>query len=85
MIPADELDAEYVQLVVELLEALGAGCRRQAGLDVDVAQAADLELVPAHDAVSDEGLVALRLVEAPHQLPHLRRDRWHELRIGRRN
>lgn len=72
MVPADELDAEYVQVVVELLEALGAGCRGQTGLDVDVAQAADLELIPAHDAISDERLVSLRLVEAPDQLPHLR-------------
>lgn len=72
VVAADELDAEYVLVVVELLEPLGAGCRRQAGLDVDLAEAADLELVPAHDAAADERLVPLRLVEAPHQLPHLR-------------
>jgi hypothetical protein len=81
VVPADELDAEYVQVVVELLEALGAGRHRQAGLDVDVAQAAHLELVPAHDAVPDEWLVPLRLVEPPHQLPHLRCDRRRQLPI----
>jgi hypothetical protein len=81
VVPADELDAEYVQVVVELLEALGAGRRRQAGIDVDVAQAAHLELVPAHDAVPDEWLVPLRLVEPPHQLPHLRCDRRRQLPI----
>ena len=72
VVAADELDAEYVLVVVELLEPLGAGGRRQAGPDVDLAEAADLELVPDHDAAADERLVPLRLVEAPHQLPHLR-------------
>jgi hypothetical protein len=42
VVAADELDAEYVLVVVELLEPLGAGGRRQAGLDVDIAKAADL-------------------------------------------
>lgn len=71
MVAADELDAEDVLVVVEQLEPLRAGGRREAGLDVDLAHAADLEVAAAHDAAADERLVPLRLVEAPHQRPHL--------------
>lgn len=72
MVAADELDTEDVLFVVQLLEPLGAGGRRQASLDVDLPQAADLEVAAAHDAAADERLVPLRLVEAPHQRPYLR-------------
>jgi len=50
--------------------SLSAGGRRQASLDIELAEAAELELVPAHDAEADERPVLVRLVEAP--LPHLR-------------
>jgi hypothetical protein len=72
VVATDELDAEEVLVVVKALEALGAGGGREAGLDVDVAQAPDLELPTPHHAARDERLVLLRLVEAPHQRPHLK-------------
>ena len=71
VVAADKLDREDVLVVVQLLKPLGAGCRRQAGLDVDLPHAADHEVAPAHHAAADERLVPLRLVEAPHQRPNL--------------
>jgi hypothetical protein len=72
VVAADELDAEEVLVVIKALETLGAGGGREAGLDVDVAQAPDLELPAPHHAARHERLVLLRLVEAPHQRPHLK-------------
>ena len=72
VVSADKLDTEDVLVVVQLLEPLGASCGRQAGLDVDLPHAADLEVAPAQHAAADERLVPLRLVEAPDQRPNLR-------------
>ena len=49
---ANELDAEFVLVIVHLLEPLGAGVRRQAGFDIELVEAAELELVHAHDAAA---------------------------------
>lgn len=66
VIASNKLDTEDMLVVIQLLEPLGASCGRQAGLDVDLPHAADLEVATAHHAAADERLVPLRLVEAPH-------------------
>lgn len=70
VVAAEDLDAEDVLVVVEKLQSLGAGGRREAGFHIDFSNAPDPE-ISAYHAPAYEGFVPLRLVESPHQRPHL--------------
>ncbi|CAD5197164.1 unnamed protein product, partial [Musa acuminata subsp. malaccensis] len=85
VLPADHPEAEHVALVVEDLEALPAGRRRQAGHDADLPKGADVTVAVDHVAALHEVLVGLRLVEAAHHRPHhghRRRDVLHQGRAA---
>ena len=67
---ADDAEAEEVLVVVEDLEALGAGGGGEARDDGDFTDAADAAVAGAHVAALDEVLVLLRVLEAPDEGPH---------------
>lgn len=71
VVAADDAEAEHVSLVVENIEALGAGDGRHAGHHADLAESADGAAVADDDvAALQEMLVRLRVVEAADQGPH---------------
>lgn len=70
VLAADDAEAEEVVVVVEDLEALGAGGGGEARHDGDLADAADAAVAGAHVAALDEVLVLLRVLEAPDEGPH---------------
>jgi hypothetical protein len=85
VVAADDAEAQDVAVVVEDLEALGAGGGREARDDGDLADAADGGAVAGLQVAGlDEVLVALRAGEAPHDGPHSGERRVHALRHQRR-
>ncbi|CAD5172561.1 unnamed protein product [Musa acuminata subsp. malaccensis] len=85
VLPADHPEAEHVTFVVQDLQALAAGGRRQAGHDADLPQRPDVAVAVDHVAALHEVLVGLRLVEAPNHRPHCgnrRRDVLHQGRAA---
>ncbi|CAH9074336.1 unnamed protein product [Cuscuta europaea] len=68
VLAADDAEAEDVPVVVEDLEALGAGGSGDAGDDGDLPDAADAA-VAGHGAALDEMLVLLGVVEAADEAP----------------
>ncbi|CAL9180009.1 unnamed protein product, partial [Musa hybrid cultivar] len=85
VLPADHPEAEHVTFVVQDLQALAAGGRRQAGHDADLPQRPDVAVAVDHVAALHEVLVGLRLVEAPNHRPHRgnrRRDVLHQGRAA---
>lgn len=83
VLAADDPEAEDVLLVVEDLEALGAGGGRNAGDHRDLPDAPHAA-VANHPAALDEMLVLLRVIEPPHERPHHARRRVNMLRDERR-
>ena len=84
VLAADDAEADDVAVVVEHLEALGAGGSREAGHDGDLADAADAGAVAGGEgAGADEVLVPLRVAEAAHDGPHRAHRRRHALRHQR--
>jgi len=83
VLAADHAEAEQVVVVVENLEALGAGGRREARNDGDLPDAADAAVAWAHVAALDEVLVLLRIIEASNQGPHRVRRSLDTLRYDR--
>ena len=85
VIPADDAEAEDVAVVVEDLEALGAGGGREARHDGDLADAAHGGAVAGPEVARlDEVLVPLRRGEPAHDGPHGGQRRVHALRHQRR-
>lgn len=81
VVPADDAESGHAPLVVEDVEPLRAGGRRQTGDDADVTQRADADAEPLpHAAALDEVLVRLGLVEAADDGPHVLRRRVDALR-----
>ncbi|CAL9038433.1 unnamed protein product [Musa banksii] len=74
VLSADDGEAEHTPAVVDEVEALGAGARREAGYDADLAEAPRSELATAvtpvlEGAAPDEVLVDLGTVEPPDHRP----------------
>lgn len=69
MVPADDAEADDVSLVVEDLEALGAGPRGEAGDHVDLSESADVAVSDYDLAALEEVLVGLGVVEAADDGP----------------
>jgi len=68
VITSHDAEAQNMPLLVQNLQSLCAGGRRETGNDSNLSQAADLE-IPTHEAISDKVLIDLRLVESPNQRP----------------
>lgn len=69
VVPADDAEAEDVALVVEDVEALGAGGGREAGDDVDLTKSANVAVADEDVAGLDEVLVGLGVVESADDGP----------------
>lgn len=69
VVPANHAEAHNMLLVVEDIEALGAGSSRQTGDDVDFAEGADVAVADDDVAALEEVLVGLGAVEAADDGP----------------
>jgi len=82
VISPHDAEAQNMLLLVQNVQSLGAGSCRETRDDLNLSQAADLDLqipLTPYGAVADELLVDLRLVEAPHQRPDHAQRRLHSL------
>ena len=70
VVPTDDAEADDMALVVEDLEALGAGLGVEAGDDVDLPEGTDGDGDVDDVAALDEVLVGLGVVEAADHGPH---------------
>jgi len=68
-IAPDDAEAQNMLLLVQNVQSLSDGGRRETGNDSNVSEATNPEL-PTHEAIADEFLIDLRLVESPNQRPN---------------
>ena len=70
MVPSDDLKAENVLSVVEMLQPFSTGGGREPGLYIHLPQPPNPE-IPLRNTPAYKGLVLLWFIKFPHQRPHL--------------
>lgn len=71
MITTNELDPEYMLLIIEHFQPLGARGCRESRLHINLSNTPNLQIT-LHDAPANKGLVLLWLIESPNQRPNLK-------------